>query len=345
MKKLISARDVEEALRNGGDLKAFPADAIYTPAARDLLTQHHNGDLPAPRPGTFTPTGKKAASGGNKTEQFFNSPEMQVLKVQICDIGHRLWAREYVDANGGNISIRVADNMVLCTPTLVSKGFMKPEDICLVDMEGKQLAGNKSRTSEVLMHLAIMKAQPKAKAVVHCHPPFATAFAVCRIQPPTCMIPEFEIFVGEVPVAPYFTPGTPEMGQQVAALADKHNTILMANHGVVAWGSSPEDAYFKMEVVEAYCRTVMVTAQLGVQPKTFTGPQMKDLLQIKQKMNLPDPRIGLKECELCDNSEWRPGVTCVVPPDQQPAATVETDLEAEKLVQTITDLIVEKVKR
>ena len=95
------------------------------------------------------------------------------LKEQICEIGRRLWQRAYVDGNGGNIAIRVGEDIALCTPTLVSKGFMKPEDMCLVDFEGNQLAGVKKRTSEILMHLQIMKRQPKAVATCHCHPPYA----------------------------------------------------------------------------------------------------------------------------------------------------------------------------
>ena len=174
--------------------------------------------------------------------------------LQICDIGRRLWQRAYVDGNGGNIAIRVGEDVALCTPTLISKGFMKPEDLCLVDLEGNQLAGTKKRTSEILMHLQIMKRQPRAVATCHCHPPYSTGFAVAGVEPPTCMIPEYEVF-SSVAIAPYRTPGTPEMGKLVAELVDKHNTILMANHGVVTWShNNVEEAYWRMEIIEAYCR-------------------------------------------------------------------------------------------
>jgi L-fuculose-phosphate aldolase len=151
------------------------------------------------------------------------------------------------------------------------------------------------------------------------------------------MVPEYEVFAS-VAVAPYRTPGTPEMGQLVADLVDKHNTILMANHGVVSWSHIDlEDAYFKMEILEAYCRTVLVTAQLGTPAKTMTPAQLQDLLKIKQSLGIPDPRLGLKECELCDNGEWRPGVSCAIPGKQD--ALVGYDPEAEKAVQAITDQI------
>src|SRR5581483_11371378 len=262
MKQIISVRDLEELVRAGKDLQSLPGDALLTPSARDFLREHEDAVNTKPL--------SKAASDGappkfvtskslkSELESLFNSPQLHELKLQLCDIGRRLWQRAYVDGNGGNIAIRVGEDLALCTPTLVSKGFMKPEDMCLVDLEGNQLAGAKKRTSEILMHLQIMKRQPRAVATVHCHPPYATGFAVAGVEPPTCMIPEYEVF-SSVAIAPYRTPGTPEMGKLVSDLVDKHNTILMANHGVVSWShNNVEDAYFKMEILEAYCRTVLV---------------------------------------------------------------------------------------
>jgi L-fuculose-phosphate aldolase len=230
----------------------------------------------------------------DQIEAFFHTPELEALKLEICDIGRRLWSRAYVDGNGGNISVRVAKNLVLCSPTLVSKGFMKPEDLALVDLEGTMLAGGKKRTSELLMHLAIYAAQPKAKACVHAHPPTATGYAVCGLQPPSSMIPEMEIFIGQVGVAPYVTPGTHAMGEAIAKEALQHNTILMSNHGVVSWGFGVEDAYFKMEILEAYCKTVLVATQLGQlghAPNTIPSAQMNELMAIKQTLGIPDPRL------------------------------------------------------
>src|SRR5580658_2874888 len=344
MKTIISAKEVEELLRNGGGLHSLPADAILTPSARDLVRDFENNGA---RPDSLKSVNTTSASAApSKIEAFFNSPEIHALKLQLCDIGRRLWSRAYVDGNGGNIAIRVAEGMALCTPTLVSKGFMKPEDMCLVDLDGNQLAGPKKRTSEILMHLQIMKRQARAVATVHCHPPHATAFAVAGVEPPTCMIPEIEVFIGKVPIAPYRTPGTPEMGKLVADLSDQHNTILMANHGVVSWSHvSVEDAYFKMEIIEAYCRTVVVAAQLGAPLKTFSNAHLQDLLNIKQTLGIPDPRIGLKECELCNsnNDEWRPGVTCAVPPKEVEQSS--PDAEAEALVQAITSEVMSKMKK
>lgn len=346
MKSIVSAKDIEELLRRGGDPGGLPADAILTPSARDALRDWQNR-RPSGRadstPSAPPPKPLSSKSPKAEIEALFNSPYARELKLQICDIGRRLWQRAYVDGNGGNIAVRVGEDIALCTATLVSKGFMAPEDMCLVDFEGNQLCGTKKRTSEVLMHLQIMKRQPRAVATVHCHPPYSTGFAVAGIAPPTCMIPEYEVFAS-VAVAPYRTPGTPEMGQLVADLVDKHNTILMANHGVVAWShNNLEDAYFKMEILEAYCRTVLVASQLGAPAKTITAAQLQDLLKIKQSLGIPDPRHGLKECELCDNAEWRPGVTCAVP-SREAVPPADLDPEIESVVQAVTDQIMGRLK-
>ncbi len=343
MKSVLTARDIEAIIAKGGDPNAATTDAILTPSARDALRDFAN----ARRGSAATAAGAPAKLLNSKSpkselEALFNSPQTQALKEQLCDIGRRLWQRAYVDGNGGNIAIRVGEDIALCTPTLVSKGFMKPADMCLVDFEGNQLCGVKRRTSEILMHLQIMKRQPRAVATVHCHPPYSTGFAVAGIEPPTCMIPEYEVF-SSVAIAPYRTPGTPEMGKLVADLVDKHNTILMANHGVVSWSHNDvEDAYFKMEILEAYCRTVLVSAQLGKPAKTMTPAQLQDLLKIKQSLGIPDPRHGLKECELCDNAEWRPGVACAIPPQKE--SSIGFDADAEATVQAITDQILAQLR-
>src|SRR5882724_5246520 len=187
MKQVISVKDLQEMVRNGKDVRSLPSDALVTPSARDFLRDLEGmggfkasagESLPAPAVKAIT-----SKSSKEEIEAFFKSPRMCELKSQLCDIGKRLWQREYVDGNGGNLAIRVGEDVALCTPTLVSKGFMQPDDMCLVDLEGNQLcSGNgKKRTSEILMHLQIMKRQPRAVATVHCHPPYSTGFAVAGV--------------------------------------------------------------------------------------------------------------------------------------------------------------------
>jgi len=357
MSRLISVRDLQEMVRNGQGI-SIPDDALVTPSARDFLSELEttgsakvtsagngsastngapaNGAPPAP------PTKKlNSKSPKSELEAFFNSPYALSLKEQICQMGHRLWQRAYVDGNGGNMAIRVGEDIAICTPTLVSKGSLKPADMCLVDFEGNQILGTKKRTSEILMHLQMMKRQPQAVATCHCHPPYATAFAVAGIAPPTCMLPEYEVFCS-VGVAPYRTPGSPDMGKLVAELTDQYNTILMSNHGVVTWShNNIEEAYWRMEIIEAYCRTIVVAGQLGKPINTFTGPQMKELLNIKQSLGFVDPRFGMKECELCDSGDWRPGV-CQTESTSEPTTGLDPDAEA--AVKAITDQILSQMK-
>jgi L-fuculose-phosphate aldolase len=352
MKNVISLKDVEQMVRNGQSLNNLPTDVILTPSAREFLQDREmnpaagkgNGSVAAAPVDKLTPPSKPLNSKSPKAEleAFFNSPYAHNFKEQICEMGHRLWKRAYVDGNGGNMAIRVGEDIAICTPTLVSKGSLKPEDMCLVDFEGNQLLGTRKRTSEILMHLQIMKRQPQAVATCHCHPPYATAFAVVGEAPPTCMLPEYEVFCA-VGVAPYRTPGSPDMGKLVAELTDQYNTILMANHGVVTWShNNIEEAYWRMEIIEAYCRTIVVAGQLGKPIKTFTGPQMQDLLNIKKSLGFVDHRYNMKECELCDSGEWRPGATCEVTPNTSQGAGFDAD--AEKAVQAITDQILSQMK-
>ena len=195
-------------------------------------------------------------------EAFFNSPEIKRLKELMCDIGGRLWQRGFVDGNGGNLTIRVGDNMILCTPTLISKGFMKPEDMCLVDMDGRQLAGTRKRTSEVLTHIGIMKRQPNAKACCHAHPPTATGFAIAGVTPERFLTPEAEIFLGEIGIAEFRQPGSPECADVVGAKAPNHMAIFMANHGAITWGKDIEMAYWRLENLETLCANHLVAQKL-----------------------------------------------------------------------------------
>jgi len=220
--------------------------------------------------------------------RFFHSPAIEVLKERICEIGRRLWQREYTDGNGGNLTIRVGDNLALCTPTMMSKGFMTPADLCLVDLDGQQLAGVRRRTSEVLTHFGIMKRQPLAKACVHAHPPHATAFAIANVEIPRPLIPEAEVFLGKIGVARYHTPGTAAIADEVGEVGRTHQAVLMINHGVLCWGSHVEDAYWKVENIDAYCRMVWIATGLGGGFRHISAAQAQELLELRRQFGVPD---------------------------------------------------------
>jgi len=219
-------------------------------------------------------------------------PESEAVKKQICEIGRRMYSAGFVAANDGNISVRAGDWRYLCTPTGVSKGFMTPEMICLVDDDGNQLEGALPRTSEILLHLKFFHEVPEINAVTHAHPPHATAFAVAGVQPPAGVLPEAEIFLGPIPLAEYATPGTQALADSILGhLKNKANTILLANHGAVSCDKTLEQAYFHLETVDAYCRILLLARQIGKE-RTLDDRQIQDLLAIKRAMGIDDPRLA-----------------------------------------------------
>lgn len=221
-----------------------------------------------------------------------NSFEADALRAEIIAAGRKLWQRQYVDGNGGNISARLNSNYVLCTPTMISKGDLQPADICLTDLEGNILAGDRGRTSELLLHLAIYRANPQARAVVHCHPPNATAFAVTGTAPPNGYLSEFEIFIGPVAVAPYETPGSQAFAETVLPFVRDHNTVLLSNHGVVCWSDTVTHAEWLVEILEAYCKTLLIARQVGEPLVPIPDAKLEDVLAIKRRLGLPDARLG-----------------------------------------------------
>jgi L-fuculose-phosphate aldolase len=233
-------------------------------------------------------------------------------KEFICEIGRRLYARGFAAANDGNITVRLSEREFLCTPTMVSKGFLKPEDICKVDAEGKQLAGTKRRTSEVLLHLAVYKARPDVHAVVHCHPPHATAFAVAQEPIPKCVLPEVEVFLGEVPIAKYETPGNQRFADTVLPYVKDCNTLLLANHGTVSWGPDLEKAYFNTEIIDAYCKILILARQLG-RVHYFDEQKTRELLELKKRLGYDDVRFRKEDCSICGDSSFDDAYTDFVP--------------------------------
>ena len=231
--------------------------------------------------------------------------DVKELKQAICDIGHRIYQRGYAAANAGNITCRLNEAEVLCTPTMHCKGLLTPDDLCLIDMAGKQLAGKKKRSSEALMHLEILKARPDVECVVHCHPPHATAFAVVGEPIPQAVMPEVEVFLGEVPITKYETPGGKKFAETVLPFVHKTNVMILANHGTVSYGPTPERAYWLTEILDSYCRILILTRQLG--PLRYLPPdKVEELLEEKLKMGFSDPRRDAEfRGDIRDNATFR----------------------------------------
>jgi L-fuculose-phosphate aldolase len=227
----------------------------------------------------------------SREEAIYYSREGLALRQEMVWNGRKLWDRQYVDGNGGNLSCRIGEDLVLCTPSMVSKADLSISDLCLVDLDGKEMLGRFRKTSELLLHLEIYKANPNARAVVHCHPPHATAYAIAGIVPPEDVVPEQEVFVGPVALAPYDTPGTQAFAKTILPFVNSHNSILLANHGVVCWADTVTHAEWFVEVLDTYCRTLLLAYQLRAPIQRISKDKISDLLRLKQRLGLPDARL------------------------------------------------------
>lgn len=350
-KKLISLRDAREVLAAGAGRIVTAAGCVVTPSARDFLTQHAialvaNEGRPATPVGSPIPQAPLASVRRlAPNPRLFSTPEAEAIKKEICAVGRKLWLRQFVDGNGGNISYRIGPNEVICTPTLVSKYDLTPDDLSLVDLDGNQIAGTKPRTSEIFLHLEIYKAVPEAKAAVHCHPPHATAYAITGKVPPNLIIPEFEVFVGKVAISPYETPGTAAFAQTVLPYVKQHNTVLLSNHGIVCWADTPTHAEWYAEVLETYCWTLMLANQLGAPISRISEQQGADLLALKKKLGLPDIRFDtsrMQECQLADLEV--PDSIALTPTPCDGSTTRSAALpDLESLVKSVTDVVMEAI--
>jgi L-fuculose-phosphate aldolase len=201
---------------------------------------------------------------------------------EIVSFGKMLHQRGYVAAMDGNLSVRLDKQRILCTPTSVSKGAMRPSDMVIVDLEGRRLRGRRRVSSEIGMHLLIYKLRPDINAVVHAHPPTATGFAAAGMALNQPLVCEVVIGLGSIPLAQYGTPGTPELAETLEPLIPQYDAILMSNHGVVSYGSELCHAYMKMEIVEHFAQIALVTHLLGRQ-QPLAGQQLEKLIVARGK--------------------------------------------------------------
>jgi L-fuculose-phosphate aldolase len=185
------------------------------------------------------------------------------LRADIVEIGRRMYARGYTASNDGNISVRLGPDRLLMTPKSVCKGFMTPDMMCITDLEGRKLQGDRDPSSETLMHLEVYRQRPDVQAVVHAHPPTATGFAVAGIPLDRAVLAEVLTTLGSIPIADYATPSTKELPEAVRKYIKAHDGMLLANHGALTVGADLYAAYYKMETIEHFAKISLVARQLG----------------------------------------------------------------------------------
>jgi len=185
------------------------------------------------------------------------------IREEICAVGRLLYDRGHVVSNDGNISVRVAPDKVLLTPSGVSKGRMSPDMLVLCDLEGRVLEGERHPSSESKLHLMIYQERADVMAVVHAHPPISTAFAICRRPLKERYLTEMVLGLGEVPVTDFAMLSTDEVPDSVRPFVQDHSAVLLANHGVLAWGPTLWSAFDRLEVVEQTAKIYLCVDQLG----------------------------------------------------------------------------------
>lgn len=207
-------------------------------------------------------------------------------KKAILDIGQRMYVRNFVAANDGNISVRTGENEVWATPTGVSKGFMKKKMLVKVDLEGKLLEGTYRPSSELKMHLQAYQENPELRSVCHAHPPICTCFAIAGIPLDVPVLAEAVITLGDVPIAPYAELGSKEVPEVIAPYCHTHNGVLLANHGAVTWAEDPYAAYYRLESMEYYANILMLTEKIIGKQNTLTAEQVEGLLAMREKFGI-----------------------------------------------------------
>jgi L-fuculose-phosphate aldolase len=185
------------------------------------------------------------------------------LRADIVEVGRRMYARGYTASNDGNISVRLGADRLLMTPKSVCKGFMTPDMMCITDLEGRKLQGDRDPSSEMLMHLEVYRQRPDMQAVVHAHPPIATGFAVAGIPLDRAVLAEVLTTLGSIPIAAYATPSTSELPAAVRQYIKAHDGMLLANHGALTVGADLFAAYYKMETIEHFAKISLVARLLG----------------------------------------------------------------------------------
>lgn len=257
------------------------------------------------------------------------------LRADIVEIGRRMYARGYTASNDGNISVRIAAERLLVTPSGVCKGFMTPDMMCVTDLDGYKIQGDRNPSSEILMHLEVYKHRPDVQAVVHAHPPMATGFAVAGIPLVRAVLAEVLTTLGSVPIAEYATPSTDELAAAVRQYISAHDAMLLANHGALTVGADLYSAYYKMETIEHFAKISLVARLLG-RENVIAREEVERLQQLRNTYGIKAPApicphgAGVPCAQaVCQLVESPPGAGARLVPGAPSGWSEGTDGEAE----------------
>ena len=274
------------------------------------------------------------------------------LRADIVEIGRRMYARGYTASNDGNISARLGAERLLMTPKSVCKGFMTPDMLCITDLDGRKLQGDRDPSSEMLMHLEVYRQRPDVQAVVHAHPPLATGFAVAGIPLDRAVLAEVLTTLGSVPIAEYATPSTSELPEAVRKYVKAHDGMLLANHGALTVGTDVYGAYYKMETIEHFAKISLVARLLG-RENLIAREEVERLQQLRGSYGIkapapicldPEDAAGQAACQVVQAPEGGgqrlvPGVVGGGRPASDDGGEAEIRLTYRELSQLIEDAI------
>lgn len=257
---------------------------------------------------------------------------LQQAKADIIHVGKRMYDRGYVASNDGNISVRLSEDRILVTVTGVSKGFLTPEQLVVIDYDGKVISGRGKPSSEIKMHLMVYQERPDVHGVAHAHPPTATGFAVAGIPLSECMLPEVIVVLGSIPIAEYGTPGTYELVEPLRKYVKDYDAFLLENHGALTIGRNVINAYHKMETLEHFAKIALVARLLG-NVQTLGKTDVEKLLKLRE-------RFGVTTTAVCQlrTEDGQAGASA----DQ--ASMAGLDRTQEQLVQRITQEVVNRLR-
>ena len=271
------------------------------------------------------------------------------LRADIVEVGRRLYARGYTASNDRNISVRLGSDRLLMTPKGVCKGFMTPDLMCITDLDGRKLQGDRDPSSEMLMHLEVYRQRPDVQAVVHAHPPTATGFAVAGIPLDRAVLAEVLTTLGSIPIAEYATPSTSELPEAVRKYIKAHDGMLLANHGALTVGADLYSAYYKMETVEHFAKISLVARLLGREnlisrQEVIRLQGLRDTYGIKAPAPICAEDAVVEDAATCQivQAPSSPGSRLV--PDVSPKAAAETDGEIRLTYRELSALIEDAIK-
>ena len=210
-------------------------------------------------------------------------PDDAAARALILEVGRRLYEKDFVASNDGNISVLVSPDALWTTPTGVSKGHMAEEMLVKTDLQGRVLEGTSRPSSELKMHLRLYRENPAVRAAVHAHPPAATSFAIAGIPLDRPILPEAIVQLGAVPVAPYAQPGTQEVPDSIAPYCKAYNAVLLANHGALTWGTDVMQAYYRMESLEYYAKVSLYAGFILGRANELSGEQIGRLVEQRDR--------------------------------------------------------------